>query len=86
LIMPPTRFLARLRVRRMQRRMRERIALVVILGLFMLCCCLSFWLGMVNYTLRDVLGILPRMCNPRSKWRRRSLLQITGLFCPVIPL
>jgi len=43
----------------MQRRMRERIFLIAILALFMLCCCLSFWVGMVNYTLRDVLGILP---------------------------
>lgn len=39
--------------------MRERIVLIAILGFFALCCCISFWFGLVNYTLRDMLGILP---------------------------
>ena len=52
------RFFARRRYRRYKRQLRERIALMIILGFFILNCCLCFGLGLQTSVLQDI-GILP---------------------------
>jgi hypothetical protein len=52
------RFLERRRIKRLHRQMRERIVLVVILGIFLLNWCLCMAFGLVDTALREI-GILP---------------------------
>jgi hypothetical protein len=57
-IMAIQRFFTRRRIRRYQRKLRERIALLIILAFFILNFCLCFGVGLVTTALQNI-GILP---------------------------